>query len=113
MPLKRFIILLSALLALSPLMSQLAMASASHSMQRADVMAKVAVVVNECSCSDQISDQTCPDAVCQCDTSLLALVFPVALSQVHAPQGSNNCSSLQNHLDRAQAVIVPPPIPDL
>jgi len=113
MPFTRLIILLSALLVISPLMSQLSMASPSHSMQSAQLSTKVVAATHKYSCSDQITDQACPDVVCQCDTSVTALVFPIAVSQVPAPPISNASSSLQNPLDRVPAVIVPPPIPDL
>ncbi|GMR06649.1 MAG: hypothetical protein BMS9Abin25_1264 [Gammaproteobacteria bacterium] len=112
MPLTRLIILLSALLVISPLMSPLAMASASHSMEHSEVSAKV-VVTGECSCRDQITGQTCSDLVCQCDASVLALIFPIAVSRAHPPQITNTSSRLQNPLDRVQAVIIPPPIPSL
>ncbi len=94
-------------------MSQLAMASASHSMQNAQLSTKVVAVTHKYSCSDLITGQTCPDTVCQCDASVSAMVFPVAVSQSSAPQISNISSSLQNSLNRVPAVIVPPPIPSL
>lgn len=113
MPSTRLIILLSALLVISPLMSNLAMASASHSMQYSVVKENVVAITNECSCSDQITGQTCPDEACQCDTSVTALVFPIDVSPAPAPPISNTSSSLQDPLDRVPAVIVPPPIPGL
>ncbi len=110
MPLTRLIILLSALLVISPLMLQLSMASDTHAMQGSELSTKVVAVSSKISCSDQVTGQSCSDTVCQCDISISALVFPLGVSHSTSPRVSKLSSILQNALNRVPAVIVPPPI---
>lgn len=119
MPLTRLIILLSALLVVSPIMSQLAMASASHSSshqaQSDDLSMGVGIVktvdaVNECVCCDNSTAQSCPESGCECDACVTVLIHSLSPSQNPAPLVTNIGLKSQAPLDTILTIVVPPPI---
>ena len=119
MPLIRLIILLSALLVMSPMMSQLAMASASHStghhtMADGPTMEEVGIKAveaeNECMCCDISTAQTCPDSGCDCDSCVSVLIYSFSYSQPSAPQGTGISLNISTPQDTVVAIVVPPPI---
>ena len=119
MPLTRLIVLLSALLVISPLMSQLAMASFSHSsshhpMAENSTMESDSVnaveAVNECACCDKSTGQSCPESGCQCDACVTVMIHSVPPSQNSSPQATNNRLHTQFPLETVLAIVTPPPI---
>ena len=119
MPVIRLIILLSTLLVISPMMSQLAMASASHSTGHHTMadgssmdedVVKSVKAANVCVCCDISTAQTCPDSGCECDACVSVLIHSLSYSQPPAPQATGISFSIPTPLDTVFAIVVPPPI---
>ena len=119
MPIARLVIILSALLVISPMMSQLAMASASHSSPHNSMTEDKTMnehghdavdEVAECTCCEDTSSQYCSGSMCVCDACVS--VYMTTYSQSH------NTASLQSNIARLSrtliditfSVTVPPPI---
>jgi len=110
MSLRKFIIVLSALIAMSPLMSQLAMAGASHDHHHDNVRTEVMVVSNDCNCCGQDSGQNCPDSGCECDACVSTVLHSFSLSQTATPHLTIPTLLDESAFDKVLAVVVPPPI---
>ena len=119
MTLARLIFLLSVLLVISPMMSQLAMASASHSsghhtmtddLSMGEGSVKAVVAESECACCDNSTAQTCPESGCKCDACVSVMIQSISPSQNPAPPVTNFGMKSQAPLDAILAIVVPPPI---
>ena len=116
MSLKRLILLLSALLVFSPVMSSFAMPSQMNSVyhdaiqQEAGITQQHSVLGNNCMCHNPGEPVTCQDSGCQCDAcASIMYILGYALTSPDLYSTDNDTVS-QDATDTTISILVPPPI---